>query len=199
MTLSPQNILEIKNNFRAIIESFVFLKTGPDKFTSDIFAFIRSCAIPLVLVSIQTSLLPNSTGHENQTYFWEVTYQLIYVVLSTTIFLSAMFAFKSHDTTNAQFFKYATAYNWLSLPAFLVFLPLILMGNIGLHDWDTLYAMMVLGLLYAYGVNGYLIAKLFNLRWYVATSYAIMDFLIGRIVNNLADFFMNAPLPPAAS
>jgi hypothetical protein len=188
--LTPDIRHEIKEALWGCVEIPLFLKKGTTRFTGTLGAFKRSLLIPALMIPLIVMIIPNSTEYTDRTTGWMLSYMGLAVFLSTIVYLTAMYFFKSHTVTNEQFLKFATGYNWLSLSGLVIQIPLMLLAILGINTWDDVQAMMLLVTLYAYGYLSYMITHVLKMDWYLGFSFAMLDLLVTEIMYNISEYVM---------
>jgi hypothetical protein len=188
--LTPEIHHEIKESLWGCVEIPLFLRKGTTRFTGTIGAFKRSFIIPAIVIPLVVMIVPSAPELSDRSTGWMLSYITLAVLLSTTVYLLAMYLLKSKNVTNEQFLKFATGYNWLSLSGFVIQIPLMLLAILGINTWDDVQAMMLLVTLYAYGYLAYMITHVLKMEWYLGFSFAMLDLLVAEIMYNISEYVM---------
>lgn len=181
---------EIHEALWGCVEIPLFLKKGVTRFTGTLEAFKRSFLIPVCIIPFIVMIIPNPPESVDRSTEWMMGYVGLAVFLSTFVYLTAMYLFKSHTVSNEQFLKFATGYNWLSLSGFVIQIPLMLLAILGINTWDDVQAMMLLVTLYAYGYLAYMITHILKMDWYLGFAFAMLDLLVAEIMYNISEYVM---------
>lgn len=188
--LSPSIKDEIKNALWGCVEIPLFLKKGATRFTGTVSAFKHSFLVPILFSPIIAATIPVSKLYTDKSFLWVVCLYFLQFVIATSIFMGAVWFFKSKQVTKAQYLQCISAYNWLGLSCYVVNLPLILMGHLGVHPWGDIFAMMLLTNFYCYSYLAYMITHVLKTNAFVGTSLAILDMLLGDVIRNLTIYLM---------
>jgi hypothetical protein len=188
--LTPDIRHEIKEALWGCVEIPLFLKKGATRFTGTIGAFKRSLLVPALIIPLIVTIIPNPPEYADRSTEWTFGYVTLAVLLSTFVYLAAMYLFKSHTVTNEQFLKFATGYNWLSLSGFVIQIPLMLLAILGIYEWDDIHVVMLLPMLYSYAYLAYMITHVLKMDWYLGFAFAMLDLLIGEIMYNISEYVM---------
>jgi|JI8StandDraft_2_1071088.scaffolds.fasta_scaffold102049_2 hypothetical protein len=188
--ITPDIHHEIKEALWGCVEIPLFLKKGATRFTGTLGAFKRSFLIPALIIPLVVMTIPNPPEYVDRSTEWTLGYVGLGVLLSTIVYLIAMYFFRSKEVTNEQFLKFATGYNWLSLSGFVIQIPLMILAMLGVNTWDDVFAMMALTTLYSYGYLAYMITHTLKMDWYLGFAFAMLDLLVAETMYNISEYVM---------
>ncbi len=186
--LTPDIRHEISEALWGCIEIPLFLKKGATRFGGTIGSFKRSCLVPALIIPLIVMIMPGPAPEATDRT--SLAMMSLGTFLSTSVFLLAMYFLKSRSVTNTQFLKFATGYNWLSVSGFVTQLPFILLVTLNFDVSYNVSIMMLLEILYTYAYLIYMICRILKMDWYSAFAFAVMEFLIGRIMYNIAEYLI---------
>ncbi|MFK7839838.1 MAG: hypothetical protein AB8B83_05850 [Bdellovibrionales bacterium] len=170
-----------KNNALAALETALFISKGPTRFSSDTKSLKRSFIIPLLLLPI--TLITVITAHPHGELANGATQILMAIyTLRLFVYYAVFLGFvywiaKKLDRDDA-FKRFATANNWLSLPATIAILPLLLLFLNGSNTWADIYPMMVIITLYAYAYTAFMASYVLRIPVEMAGFIAISGMAI---------------------
>lgn len=98
--------------------------------------------------------------------------------ISLGLFLGFVYMMAKTLDKAAEFKRFATANNWVTLPATIAMLPLLLLFLNGSHSWAEIYPMMVIVTLYSYAYTGFLIAHIMRVPYELAAFMAVAGMAI---------------------
>jgi len=179
--MTKTGIQSIKTNALGALEIALFLKKGSTRFTSDTKSLKRSFLIPILLLPL--TLITVFYAHPHGALASEAT-QILAIIYTLRLFVYmalylgfVYFMAKTLDKTE-QFKKFATANNWLTLPAAAAILPLLYLFLNGAAGWAEIYPMMVVVTLYSYAYSGFMIAHIMRIPYELAGFIAIAGMAI---------------------
>ena len=188
--MTPDVKAEIKNALWGCLEIPLYLKIGTTRFTGTLDAFKRSIWIPALLIPVVAIVIPNPEPYADKSHLWAICLLMLQMFLSTSCFIAGIYFFRMKHVTNEQFLRCITCYNWLSLPSFIINIPLMMLAVTGVNTWDDVYAMMILLVLYSYTYVAFMITYTLRINGYLGCAFALMALLIDDIVRNICTYFM---------
>jgi len=188
--MSPDVKEEMQNALRGCLEIPLYLKIGATRFSGSVDAFKRSFVIPALIIPLVALTIPNPPLYADKSVAWTIGLFCIQEIFAILFFAGILSFYKNKNVTSGQFLKCLTAYNWISIPAYVVNIPLILLAVIGVHTWDDVSAMMVLTALYTYSYLAFMISKILGTTWYVGLAFAMADLMMGAVIDNVTTFTM---------
>lgn len=188
--MSPIIKDEIRNALRGCLEIPLYLKTGATRFVGTKAAFKRSLLVPLLLILVIIYAIPGPPIYEDKSFDWQFTLMFVQVSLGTAAFGAVTYFFRGRGVTLEDYLKCMTGYNWLSLSAFVVNIPLILLAVLGINTWDDVFAMMILVTIYSYSFLAFMIIYTLRITIFIGVSFALADLLMGEIIRNITTYFM---------
>lgn len=181
---------EIKMALRGCLEIPLYLKMGAIRFSGTLASFKRSMIVPILLIPVILYVLPKSEMYGDKSIGWQATLMFLQVIIGIAVFASVVYFFKPKNVTKNDFLKCLTAYNWLSLSAFVVNIPIILLAVFGINTWDDVFAMMILTTLYSYSFLAFMIIYVLRVGIFFGVAFALTDLLLGEIIRSLTTYFM---------
>ena len=179
MITTHQN--SIKQNALGALETALFLKKGAARFSNDHKSLKQSFLIPLLLLPLTLITVFYAHPHEQladgATQILATIYTLRLFVYLGLYLGFVYFMAKTLDKTK-EFKRFVTANNWLTLPAAIAMIPLLLLFLNGSHSWAEIYPMMVVVTLYSYAYSGFMIAHLMRIPYEMAGFIAIAGMAI---------------------
>lgn len=181
---------DIKNALWGCLEIPLYLKTGAARFSGSLAALKRSLVVPVLLIPVIMWAIPRPERYAGHSFIWEFLLMFIQLVVGTGFFAGILYFFKPRHVTTEDFFKCITAYNWLSLSALVVNIPLILLAVMGINTWDDVLAMMILVTLYSYSFLAFMITYTLRTSAFIGVAFTLADLMLGEIIRSLTTYFM---------
>lgn len=171
----------IQQNALASLEIALFLKKGARRFSNDTASLKCSFLIPILLLPLTLITVfyahPSGELADGATQILAVIYTLRLFVYLALYLGFVYFMAKTLDKT-AEFKRFVTANNWLTLPAAAIMLPLLAMFLNGSHSWTEIYPMMIMVTLYSYVYSGFMVAHIMRIPYELAGFIAIAGMAI---------------------
>ena len=171
----------LKKNLLGTLEIALFLKKGADRFSSNHKNFKTSFLIPILLLplTLVTVFYAHPAGQlaDGATQILAIIYTLR-LFISLGLFLGFVYMMAKTLDKAKEFKRFATANNWVTLPATIAMLPLLLLFLNGSHSWAEIYPMMVIVTLYSYAYTGFLIAHVMRIPYELAAFMAVAGMAI---------------------
>lgn len=188
--MSPVVSQEIKNALWGCLEIPLYLKQGTTRFLGTKEALKRSFLIPLLLIPVTLFCLPSEMMYDGKPIAWQANLMFLQTIIGTSLFGAVLYFFKAKHVTVTDILKCVTCYNWLSLPAFIVSIPVILLGVFEINAWVDVSAMLLLITLYNYSFLAFMIANVLRIHILLGLAFAITDLMMSSIVSNLTQYCM---------
>ncbi len=172
---------EIRKNLLGCLETALFMRGGSDRFCANRKSMLKSFLIPVVLLPLTliTVLSAHPAGALNATsmQILALIYALrLFVYLG--VFLSVIYCMaRTMDKLDA-FYRFATANNWLTLPAAILITPLVVLFMNGHYEWAEIYPLMVFITLYSYAYTAFMAAHVLRIPMELACFVAITGMAI---------------------
>lgn len=172
---------EISRNLMGCLETALFMRGSENRFCADRKAMIKSFIIPVILLPLTliTVLSAHPEGTLNAT-----SMQVLSVIYALRLFvyLGAFLAFvycmaRTMDKLD-DFYRFATANNWLTIPAAVLMLPLVAMFLNGNYEWADIYPLMVFITLYSYAYTAFMAVHVMRIPMELACFIAIAGMAI---------------------
>lgn len=173
---------EIRQNLLGCLEIATFMPKGAERFCANRKSMIKSFLIPLIILPL--TIITVVAAHPGE--LTSGSAQVLAMIYSLRLFISlgAFLAFvyfmaKTMDRQDA-FYRFATANNWLSIPATVAALPFIILFLNGNHDWASIYPMLVMIALYSYAYTAFMAAHVLRIPFEMAAFIAICGMAINQ-------------------
>lgn len=171
---------EIRQNLLGCLETALFMSSGAQRFRADRKDMMKSFAIPALLLPF--TLLTVLSAHPSALNATAANILIAIYTLRLFIYLGLFLGFvytmaKTMDKED-DFFRFATANNWLTIPAAALMLPLVVSFINGVYTWDEIYPMMVLITLYSYAYTAFMAAHVMRIPMELASFIAIAGMAI---------------------
>ena len=181
---------EIKEALWGCLEIPLYLKNGATRFSGTVSAFKRSLLVPVLLIPLIIYLIPRPEAYEGKSVLWEFNLMFIQVMIGNAAFAGVIYFFKAKNSSREDFLRCITAYNWLSLSALVVNIPLILLGIFELYTWPDVLAMMMLITIYSYTFLAFMITHTLRTNVFLGISFTLADIMLSEIIRSLTTYFM---------
>lgn len=173
---------EIRQNLLGCLELALFMASGTARFSSSRDALKKSFAVPLLFLplSVATVLAAHPAAGEmdsGSVQILAIIYALrLFVYLGLFLGLVYMMALKMDRLEG--FYRFATANNWLVLPAAAMMLPLSLAFMAGHYSFAEVYPLMVFITLYSYACTAFMAAHALRIPMELACFVAVAGMAI---------------------
>ena len=172
---------EIRKNLLGCLETALFMRRGADRFCATRSSMRKSFLIPIVLLPL--TLITVLSAHPAEALS-ATSMQVLTVIYSLRLFIY-LAAFLAVVYTMARtmdklddFYRFATANNWLTLPAAILIAPLVATYMNGHYDWAEVYPLMVFITLYSYAYTAFMAAHVLRIPMELACFIAIAGMAI---------------------
>lgn len=184
---------EIKRNLLGTLEISLFMAVPADRFDKSREAMLRSFYIPVFLFPLTLLLINfNPALQEVSANKIALLYSLRMWV-SLGFFLGFVWLLCRKTDRMDRFRQFVTANNWLSLPAALLFVPVLLVFSSGGHSWQEMQPFMMFLVLYSYAITAFMAAYVLNIPFELG---GFVGFIAMAANNGAHDFirFMEAAI-----
>ncbi len=175
------NTHEIRQNLLACLETAIFMRGGEKRFSAGRDSMIKSFAIPIILLPLTLMVVffahPDGALSATSMQILALVYSLrLFVYLAA--FLALVYGMaKTMDKLDA-FYRFATANNWLCIPAAVVMVPLLCAYMTGAYEWSEVYPLMVFVTLYSYAYTAFMATYVLRIPLELACFIAIAGMAI---------------------
>lgn len=173
----------IRRNLLACLETALFMKQGPERFSISKQAMKRSFLIPFLVLPLTISTM--IAAHPDPDLSMGAIHAIALVYgLRTVLYLAGFMAFiyfmaKSMDRVE-NFARMVTANNFLVLPAAVLMLPLSIAFMNGGYTWVEVYPLMVCITLYSYAYTAFMAAYVLKIPKELAIFVSICSMAINQ-------------------
>ena len=177
---------EIRQHLLGCLEIALFMGKGPERFNADKASMQRSFLIPLFFLPISIGIVlsahPSGALNAASMYALAGIYTLrLFVYLGAYLGMIYAMTRALNTCTEEQqqdFYKFATANNWLTIPAAMLMAPLVLSFLSGNHEWGEIYPLMVFIALYSYAYTAYMASRVMRIPVELGVFVAIAGMAI---------------------
>lgn len=172
---------ELRQNLTGCLEIALFMPRGAGRFCATYKGMMKSFAIPLLLLPL--TLLTVIAAHPDPALS-TTSAQILVVIYSLRVFiylalfLGLVYFMARHMEREEHFYRFATANNWLIIPAAVLSAPLIIAFINGAYGWNEVYPLLVFITLYSYAYSTFMITFVMRLPWELACFIAIAGMAI---------------------
>lgn len=175
--------LKVSKNIIGTLDVALFMPRSENRFSDDKQAFKASFIIPLALLPLTMITVlaahPSEALAPGSAEVLMTIYGLRFFI-SLAMFLGVVyFMAKTMDREDA-FYRFGTANNWLSIPAVVLALPLIVMFLNGHYTWAEIYPFMVVITLYSYAYTAFMASRVLRLPIEMGGFVAIIGMAINQ-------------------
>ena len=172
---------EIRQNLLGCLETALFMRSGPSRFADSRKSMMISFIVPIIVLPL--TLITVLTAHPDPSLSTSsmqilVALYALRLFVYLTAFLALVYGMARSMDKMESFYKFATANNWLTLPAAALMAPLIGMFLAGNHDWATIYPLMVFITLYSYAYTAFMATYVLRIPMELACFIAICGMAI---------------------
>ncbi len=176
---------EIRQNLLGCLEIALFMPKGSERFAADKEAMTRSFLIPLLFLPISIAVVlsahPGALDAGSMQVMGGIYAMRLFVYLGA--YLALIFAMTKVLNESAEdhlqdFYRFATANNWLTIPAAMLMAPLVLSYMSGNHEWGDIYPLMVFIALYSYAYTAFMAARVLRIPMELAVFVSVAGMAI---------------------
>jgi len=172
---------EISQNLLGCLETALFMRGGSERFCSSRKAMMKSFIIPIVLLPLTLitvlSAHPEGALSASSMKALILIYSLrLFIYLG--VFLTIVYTMARTMDKLEEFHRFATANNWLTIPAAVLITPLVMAFMNGYYEWAEIYPLMVFITLYSYAYTAFMVAHVMRLPMELAGFVAIAGMAI---------------------
>ncbi len=173
----------IRRNLLGALETALFMRSGPEKFSQSLKGMKLSFLLPLLILPF--SIIPMIAAHPDTGLSMTAMNVLAVIYgLRTVIYLAGFTAIMYFLAKNMGrmdgFYRFVTANNFLVLPVAVLMLPLSLGFMSGMYSWEQVYPMMVCFTLYSYAYTAYMSMHVLKIPLELAVFVSICSMAINQ-------------------
>lgn len=172
---------EIQQNLLGCLEIAIFMRSGANRFCASASAMKKSFIIPIVLLPLTliTVLSAHPTGVLNATSMNILAFiYTLRVFIYLGLFLGFVYTMARSMDRLDDFYRFATANNWIALPAAIMIAPLVIAFTNGYYEWAEIYPLMVFITLYSYAYTAFMATYVMRIPMELACFIAIAGMAI---------------------
>lgn len=174
MEKKPPLAREIARNLMGCLDALLLMPTTRLRFTQSYEGMLRSFFIPVLVFPLTALAAFLQSGIAPGTELLTLPLYSLKVWLALGAFLAIMSYVARQTGRKEHFYQFVTAYNWLSLPSALLFLPVLTMmtGT----ETDVRHGMALLTCLsfYCYGVTAFTAASVLRIPIELGASVVVL-------------------------
>lgn len=169
---------EVKENIKGVLELFLFMSRGLDRFKDDKTSAIKSFIVPLFLMPTFLILAYYEGGHTSIVSL--LILHISQIIVATAIFLSAIYFFAKHYKRMEHFYKFITVTNWMSFAVILFMIPVTYGLLSGIMTWEQVEPFCSVIVLIFCAINAFIITYLFKIPFELGVFLAIFNLMVGQ-------------------
>ncbi len=174
---------ELRQNLLGTLEIALFMRKGAERFSPTASMMKKSFILPIILLplSLMVVLSAHPEGQLDTLSMQVLT--AIYALrlfLYLGIFLGFVYLMASKLNRIEDFYRFAAANNWLTLPAAALMLPLTLLFMNGAYEFSEIYPLMVFITLYSYAYTAFMATHILRIPAELACFVAIAGMAINQ-------------------
>ncbi len=172
----------LKNHLLGCLEAALFMPACAERFSSCTKAMKKSFLIPLMILPLTLITVLFAHPHTDITGNTQTILMAVYslrLFIYLGVFLSIVFFLAKTMDRLESFNRFVTANNWLSLPAALISLPLLIAFMNGHYVWADIYPLMVCITLYSYIYTAFMATHVLRIPF----EFACFIMVIGMAVH----------------
>ena len=178
---------ELTRNLLGCLEAALFMRPVRERFGATHEEATRSFIIPILMLPVSMLAL----------YFYPFAHldhnaanQLAFLyclrgAISWALFFSSVYWLTREVDRRQYFWQFVTATNWLSIPATLVFLPIVLKVAYGGQSLAMLHPAIMLTMLYTYAFTAYTAARVLRAPLELGGFIALIAFIVNNYTTGL--------------
>lgn len=189
----------IKEKIRGAVELTLFMRESERFFRgSTLRTAAASFLIPFLFLpygiwglslthNTELQTLSDLEGINNFSFETFLGLTTVKVIMLTLIKLTILFYFTKWMERSEYFYDCIAAGNWLGIPAFVLGLPITLMIAFGGSEWMSVYILICMYILYGVAVGAFMLTRVLNIPWELATGYAIFGLALSEFGNKIVN------------
>lgn len=176
---------EIRQNLLGCLEIALFMPKGAQRFAADKQTMTRSFLIPLFFLPVSVAIVlcahPAALDTGSMQVIGLIYALRLFVYLGAylaLVFTMTKFLNETAEEHTQDFYRFATANNWLMIPAAALMAPLAISFLSGNHEWAEIYPLMVFIALYSYAYTAFMAARVLSIPMEMAVFVSIAGMAI---------------------
>ena len=182
---------EIKRNLLGALEVALFMPVARKRFGCTYDEAVRSFIIPILLFPVTLGLVyayPAPSIEHNSVNTIALMYSLR-MAASWFLFFGSVYWIVREIDRREHFYQFIIASNWLSVPATVVFLPVIWMLMSGSHTITDLYPFSICLMAYTYAFTAFMAAHVLRVPWELAGFIVFISMSINDTTLDMLRWF----------
>lgn len=172
---------QLKNHLIGCLEAALFMPVCAKRFNSSSKAMKKSFLIPFMILPITLITVLSAHPHADITGGTQTLLMVIYsmrLFIYLGVFFGIVYFMAKNMNRLEQFNQFVTANNWLTLPAAILTLPLLIAFINGYYSWADIYPLMVCITLYSYAYTGFMVTHILRIPWELACFIMVIGMAV---------------------
>lgn len=174
------NKIELRQNLLGSLEIALFMRRGTKRFADCAGSMKKSFIIPGLALPLTLAMVlgahPEDLGNGISNIL--IAIYSLRLVMYLGLFLGLVyFAAKKMDKLS-RFYRFATANNWLMLPAVLFMIVPVLGMITGHYSWAEIQPLVIITTFYSFACTGFMITHIMRVPWEIAGFAAVTGLAI---------------------
>lgn len=161
------------------------MRQGIGRFDGSIRAMVYSFIIALFSFPIGFFLSSQNPEFAHMTMANLMIRTASITVVNCVIMFGLMFIITRALKKTSELPKWITISNWLSVPAFLLMLPLMVALYTKFHSWSEVYPVLLVIMIYQVACEAFVATNVLRISWMLGTAYALFGLVIADFVTQL--------------
>lgn len=171
---------ELKQNLLGSLETVLFMRRGVERFADNASAMKKSFIVPALALPITLAMVlgahPEDLGGGVANIL--IAIYSLRLVAYLGLFLGLVYMVAKKMDKLERFYRFATANNWLMLPAVLFMIAPVLGLITGHYSWAEIQPLVVMSTFYSFACTGFIITHIMRVPWELAGFAAITGLAI---------------------
>lgn len=182
---------------RGALEFYLFMPGAEKRFrATSMISALKSFLVPLIFLpygiwaltlthNTELQTLSHLEGINNFSTSVFISITLVKNILMTFVNLGIYYYFAKLMERKEFFWDGVCAGNWMSVPAFVLSLPVAFLIMQGDTEWMSIYLLACMYILYNLAVSAFTVTRILNIPWELGTAYAIFCLSLGETTNKI--------------
>lgn len=171
---------EVRRNTLGVLEIALLMPIARTRFGDTKEEALRSFVVPVLLFPLTLMLVYMHPSTADQSADAIPLLHSLRTVALSVIFLATVYWIVREVDRKKHFYQFVVASNWLSLPAAVIFIPVIWMIGTGTYTWQELAPFMTCLTLYIYAQTAFMAAHVLRIPWELAGFIVFVNMCISN-------------------
>lgn len=168
---------EWKNGFLGCFEILLFMSSGVERFDSIASQAVKSFIMPLILLPLFLVVTVGMSAGYN--FYLLLSLHSLRVIFTSIMFLTVVYFMSRQLGRDEHFFRFVTVNNWMSIPSFLMVLP-ILFGLLLGSNFSGFESYAIFITLAGYVYTAFIATRSFRLPWELGGFIGVVSMAIDQ-------------------